>query len=217
MSECWEKEASNRPTFEFISSTIARLQQCHKVRSFGFKWVFCAVLSHSTRPMIGQFHRMILLDSRNSSVLHFIQNTYKIMRLHETLGLPEMTVWSAGTAYDVCEQDLRKPDCMESIGDGRSRDVHWTSQQIGKMQRKMTFSWSLVEREHAMNLSSCRVLSSIAVRNLWLLPVSWYYLTNTVHVAVRLFSNRSQMTSICGENKKVTHEPLGVTDVLTPF
>ena len=31
-------------------------------------------------------------------------------------------------------------------------------------------------------------------------------LTNRFHVAVRLFSNRSQMTSICGKNKKVAHE-----------
>ena len=32
------------------------------------------------------------------------------------------------------------------------------------------------------------------------------YLTNRFHVAVRLFSNRSQMTSRCGKNKKVAHE-----------
>ena len=32
------------------------------------------------------------------------------------------------------------------------------------------------------------------------------YLTNRFDVAVRLFSNRSQMTSKCGKNKKVTHE-----------
>ena len=30
-------------------------------------------------------------------------------------------------------------------------------------------------------------------------------LTNSFHVAVRLFSNRSQMTSKCGKNKKVAH------------
>lgn len=30
MSECWKKEANDRPTFEFISSTIGRLQRCHK-------------------------------------------------------------------------------------------------------------------------------------------------------------------------------------------
>ena len=33
-----------------------------------------------------------------------------------------------------------------------------------------------------------------------------FYLTNRFHVAVRLFSNRSQMTSKCGKNKKVAHE-----------
>ena len=32
------------------------------------------------------------------------------------------------------------------------------------------------------------------------------YLTNRFHVAVLLFSNRSQMTSKCGKNKKVAHE-----------
>ena len=32
------------------------------------------------------------------------------------------------------------------------------------------------------------------------------YLTNRFHVAVRLFSNRSQMTSKCGKNKKVARE-----------
>jgi len=42
---------------------------------------------------------------------------------------------------------------------------------------------------------------------------------NRFHVAVHLFSNRSQMTSKRGKNKKVAHEPLGecVTDVLTKF
>ena len=32
------------------------------------------------------------------------------------------------------------------------------------------------------------------------------YLTNRFHVAVRLFSNRSQLTSKCGNNKEVEHE-----------
>ena len=45
------------------------------------------------------------------------------------------------------------------------------------------------------------------------------YLTNRFHVAVRLFSNRSQMTSKCGKNKKVAHKAIAecVTDVLTTF
>ena len=37
-----------------------------------------------------------------------------------------------------------------------------------------------------------------------------YYLTNRFHVAVRLFSNRSQVTSNCGKNKKVAHEAIAV-------
>jgi len=38
-------------------------------------------------------------------------------------------------------------------------------------------------------------------------------------VVVRLFSNRSQMTSKCDKNRKGAHEPLGecITDVLTTF
>ena len=45
------------------------------------------------------------------------------------------------------------------------------------------------------------------------------HLTNRFHVAVRLFSNRSQMTSKCGKNKKVAHEAIAecVTDILTTF
>ena len=34
----------------------------------------------------------------------------------------------------------------------------------------------------------------------------WICLTNRFQVAVRLFSNRSQMTSKYGKNKKVAHE-----------
>ena len=41
------------------------------------------------------------------------------------------------------------------------------------------------------------------------------YLTNRFHVAVRLFSNRSQMTSNCSKNEIVAHKLLSecVTDV----
>ena len=40
-----------------------------------------------------------------------------------------------------------------------------------------------------------------------------------MYVTVRLFSNRSQMTSKCGKNNKVAHEVIAecVTDVLTTF
>ena len=42
---------------------------------------------------------------------------------------------------------------------------------------------------------------------------------NRFHVALRLFSNKSQMTSKCGKKKKVAHEALAecVIDVLTTF
>ena len=48
---------------------------------------------------------------------------------------------------------------------------------------------------------------------------TWQYLTNRFHVAVHLFSNRSQMTSKCGRKKKVANEAIAecVTDVLTTF
>ena len=39
-----------------------------------------------------------------------------------------------------------------------------------------------------------------------LLSLFFYGGTNRFHVAVRLVSNRSQMTSKCGKNKKVAHE-----------
>ena len=48
---------------------------------------------------------------------------------------------------------------------------------------------------------------------------SCLYLAYRLHVAVHLSSNRSQMTSKCGKNKKVAHEAIAecVTDVLTTF
>ena len=55
--------------------------------------------------------------------------------------------------------------------------------------------------------------------SLRLVPVLLLIYINRFHVAVRLFSNRSQMTSKCGKNKKVAHEAIAecVTDVLTTF
>ena len=40
------------------------------------------------------------------------------------------------------------------------------------------------------------------------------YLTNRFHVAVRLFSNRSQMTSKCRKNKEVAHKPQASVSVM---
>ena len=68
---------------------------------------------------------------------------------------------------------------------------------------------------------------TLGAGHLWVLMFLWgmnqwwndIWLTNRFHVAVRLFSNRSQMTSKCGKNKKVAHEAIAecVTDVLTTF
>ena len=69
------------------------------------------------------------------------------------------------------------------------------------------------------------VLYQLSYRAFWELINMWIrnipvdheeYLTNRFHVAVRLFSNRSQMTSKCGKNKKVAHEAIAecVTDVI---
>ena len=38
------------------------------------------------------------------------------------------------------------------------------------------------------------------------LRLKFFNLTNRFQVSVRLFSNRSQMTSKCGKNKRVAHE-----------
>ena len=66
-----------------------------------------------------------------------------------------------------------------------------------------------------MSIKYERKLQQVLYSNL----VITLYLTNRFHVAVRLFSNRSQMTSKCGKNKKVAHEAIAecVTDVLTTF
>ena len=73
-------------------------------------------------------------------------------------------------------------------------------------------------------LKKLELLSAIASSNSYAsfvlskLPAC-IHLTNRFHVAVRLFSNRSQVTSKCGKNKKVAHEAIAecVTDVLTTF
>ena len=54
-----------------------------------------------------------------------------------------------------------------------------------------------------------QILFNLAFSQFYLYNLDIYiyvYLTNRFHVAVRLFSNRSQMTSKCGKNKKVAHE-----------
>ena len=73
--------------------------------------------------------------------------------------------------------------------------------------------YTLIKHEFLTNKSARRVL------HLYYKLSYVFYLTNRFHIAVRLFSNRSQMTSKCGKNKKVAHEAIAecVTDVLTTF
>ena len=54
---------------------------------------------------------------------------------------------------------------------------------------------SLKEKKDFESVQACRYHCTLGQK-----------LTNKFHVAICLFSNRSQMTSICGKNKKVAHE-----------
>ena len=67
--------------------------------------------------------------------------------------------------------------------------------------------------------ATCRKTHSGCFKRVILVQAKRIYLTNRFHVAVHLSSNRSQMTSKCGKNKKVAHEAIAecVTDVLTTF
>ena len=66
-------------------------------------------------------------------------------------------------------------------------------------------SWELVRFEiQLVAETTCTRINRVVKCNSWLLEVNQF--TNRFHVSVRLFSNRSQMTSKCGKNKKVAHE-----------
>ena len=76
---------------------------------------------------------------------------------------------------------------------------------IGQERETLTFK-ALLYLDVAVHAQFCRLFCVV-------------YLTNGFYIAVRLFSNRSEMTSECGKNKKVAHEAIAecVTDVLTTF
>ena len=62
-------------------------------------------------------------------------------------------------------------------------------------------------------LATCEILQCFPV--LWPWLVKWL-LTNRFHVAEHLSSNRSQMTSKYGKNKKVAHAVLSVSLMFLP-
>ena len=72
------------------------------------------------------------------------------------------------------------------------------------------YKYTLFAKVHVNYNDFC--IDSVLLNN-----VIYIYLTNRFHVSVLVFSNRSQMTSKCGKNKKVAHKVIaeGVTDVLT--
>ena len=74
---------------------------------------------------------------------------------------------------------------------------------------------ALTEKTYSMQLGG---LSNTPTNSVSIV-LYYIHLTNRFHVAVHLSSNRSQMTSKCGKNKKVPHEAIAecVTDVLTAF
>ena len=75
--------------------------------------------------------------------------------------------------------------------------------------------------ENLAVLKSCRIngVGSSLITVIYWMTSYQIYLTNRFHVVVHLSSNRSQMMSKCGKNKKVAHEAIAecVTDVFSVF
>ena len=82
---------------------------------------------------------------------------------------------------------------------------------IFQLKRTFRVSW-----KHILMCENTRIVNC-AIKQSGKVPHKVLYLTNRFHVAVRLFSNRSQMTSKCGKNKKSGTRRAAecVTDVLT--
>ena len=97
-----------------------------------------------------------------------------------------------------------------------------TRESLGELEKAVeTLAYRLLFPKHFSFSQTSTRLSAPVPTAFLVLPNfhSCFYLTKRFHFAVRLFGYRSQMTSKCGKNKKVAHEPLGewVTDVLTTF
>ena len=82
---------------------------------------------------------------------------------------------------------------------------------IKQIDSMLSCVFSVIDHRGRQNVVRTSVTRSAAPRapffcSYHILTSSAIYLINRFHVAVRLFSNRSQMTSKCGKNKKVAHE-----------
>ena len=82
-----------------------------------------------------------------------------------------------------------------------------TCVEIKPMVIYLYLSFSVCKAFLALENLIMSVITAVCVLFLGLLYIVVAIdLTNRFHIAVRLFSNRSQMTSKCGKNKKVAHE-----------
>ena len=104
----------------------------------------------------------------------------------------------------LCGLEHSYSDRNAMTGLGESNAALWLS-RAGKIE--------------VLHVCSAGIFALSRLRSMCRKKIGIFYLTNAFHVAVHLSSNRSQMTSKCGKNKKVAHEAIAecVTDVLTTF
>ena len=87
---------------------------------------------------------------------------------------------------------------ISSVTDHRGR------QNVARKSCCVWHSWLSLRLPFFLNFHDILTTSVI---NYWTdVQQHGIWLTNRFHVAVRLFSNRSQMTSKCGKNKRLAHE-----------
>ena len=96
---------------------------------------------------------------------------------------------------------------MESLISINAKEVSEISQVYlrGRMKR-INSSYKLIEFLSGRRSGADTVVNVATVKFRFAMWFSVVYLINRFHVAVRLFSSRSQMTSKCGKDKKVAHE-----------
>ena len=121
-------------------------------------------------------------------------------------------------------QHLTSSKHIKKVQKKQITHVQFRGQERGRGRGRGRARGGNIKRPRSNNLITVLVASPLCSIDYWksvslICSLIIFYLTNRFHVAVRLFSNRSQMTSKCGKNKKVAHEAIAecVTDVLTTF
>ena len=83
----------------------------------------------------------------------------------------------------------------------------WTQKAAKSLEQKFIFHLGTLSPHGTDQWTPLVLVIYSQIQSTRFLPMAkLLYLTNRFHVAVRLFSKRSQMTSKCGKNKKVTHK-----------